>query len=44
MEIGSPVEVRSLADIGCYSASLQILVLGYILVLGLKLQLNLIAS
>ena len=37
-DIESPAEVGSLTDIGCCSASLRILVLGYILVLGFKLQ------
>ena len=43
MEVGSPVEVGSLADIGCCSASLRVLMLGCILVLGLELQLDSIA-
>jgi hypothetical protein len=34
MEVESPAEVESLADIGCCSASLRILVLGRILVLS----------
>jgi hypothetical protein len=43
-DIESLVEVGSPVDIGCCSASLRVLVLGYILMLGLKLQPNLIAS
>jgi hypothetical protein len=37
MDIKSPAEVGSPVDIGYYSASLYILVLGHILMLGLKL-------
>ena len=40
-DIGSLMEVGSPADIGCCSASLCILVLGYILKLGLDLGLEL---
>ena len=43
VDIGSLTEVGSPTDTRCYSASLRILVLGYILILGLKLQPNLIA-
>ena len=47
MEVGSltdtksRVDIGSLAEVKCYSTSLYILVLGYILMLGLKLGLKL---
>jgi hypothetical protein len=47
MDIESPIEVRSSIEVGspvdirCYSTSLYILVLGRILILGLKLGLKL---
>ena len=47
MDIENRVDIRSLAEVGsptdirCYSASLYILVLGRILILGLKLGLKL---
>ena len=44
MEVESLAEVESLTEVECCSASLRILVPGYILILGLKLQPNSIAS
>ena len=41
MDTKSYIDIRSLAEVKCCSTSLYILVLGYILILGLKLGLKL---